>query len=560
MTAAPSDDVADRTWPADNVPSSRWPIYTRGNVGEVYPDVVLPLEWELGGPGSERGWRRGAETIGFLTPSDYGPGDYVLIGVFGGYAYFNASLMRLLGVRTPGLGVDVIDQQFLGEAAAGLAPYEAGPGDRNLRATGRVLATAVRTLRARSVPLVDEMRTRVDAYRRGAPPLDVDRDHLWGHVIRGLDELWEYLIASHVIVTMQATIAAGRLTDLCENRLGDPNLAVSLTTGIGDVVSAEPARELWRLANDTTAADFDAAFARFLERHGHRGPNEFSLVGRDWAGNPELALAAIDTMRDADPERSPQAQADRMVDERERAVAEARRRLGWRGRGLDGAIATTARWSRAREASKNEVIRASQVARHRLVELLRRATEAGGVEDRLGPLLLSRGEFEAYLDDPPSMVATIEARTAAHRRLVGLEPPFAFDATEHGGSHPPTSTWAARRTEAERAGPGRVLTGAAGAPGVGRGIVRVVTDPADPRGLQPGEILVAPLTDPAWTPLFVPAGGVVVEVGAAMSHSMIVSRELGIPCVVGVADATLRLADGMEVELDGRAGTVTVIG
>ncbi|MEM9561361.1 MAG: PEP-utilizing enzyme [Actinomycetota bacterium] len=551
--------ASETAWPADNAPSARWPIYTRGNVGEVYPDVVLPLEWELGGLASERGWRRGAETVGFLTPDDYGPGDLVLIGVFGGYAYFNASLMRLLGVRTPGLAVDVIDQQFLGEAAAGLAPYEASPGDRNLRATTRVLATAIRTLRARSVPLIDEMRTRVETYRRHAPPLDAERHQLWGYVNQGLDELWEYLIASHVIVTMQATIAAGRLTDLCENRLGDPNLAVALTTGIGDVVSAEPARELWQLANDTPADEFDAAFARFLDRHGHRGPNEFSLVGRDWAGNPELALAAIETMRGADPERSPQAMADRMVDERERAVAEARRRLGWRGRGLDGAIEATARWSRAREASKNEVIRASQVARHRLVELQRRATDAGGVEDRLGPLLLSIAEFEAYLDDPPSMVTTIEERTAAHRRLVTLEPPFAFDSTEHGGAHPPTSTWAAKRTEAERASSGEVLAGAAGAPGVTRGLVRVITDPADPRGLQPGEILVAPLTDPSWTPLFVPAGGVVVEVGAAMSHSMIVSRELGIPCVVGVADATLRLADGMEVELDGQAGTVRVV-
>ena len=57
------------------------------------------------------------------------------------------------------------------------------------------------------------------------------------------------------------------------------------------------------------------------------------------------------------------------------------------------------------------------------------------------------------------------------------------------------------------------------------------------RGLEPGEILVAPITDPSWTPLFIPAAGVVVEVGAPLSHSVIVSREFGIPCVTGILDA-----------------------
>ena len=76
---------------------------------------------------------------------------------------------------------------------------------------------------------------------------------------------------------------------------------------------------------------------------------------------------------------------------------------------------------------------------------------------------------------------------------------------------------------------------------------------------MPGEVLVAPLTDPAWTPLFLPAAAVVVNVGALMSHAVIVSRELAIPCVVSVADATKQLADGMLVEVDGTAGTVTVL-
>ena len=106
---------------------------------------------------------------------------------------------------------------------------------------------------------------------------------------------------------------------------------------------------------------------------------------------------------------------------------------------------------------------------------------------------------------------------------------------------------------------GDVLTGKSGCSGVARGRVRVVLDPMDAEDLMEGEVLVAPITDPAWTPLFMPAAAVVVNVGALMSHAVIVSRELEIPCVISVDDATTRLTDGMLVEVDGTAGTVTVL-
>ena len=70
---------------------------------------------------------------------------------------------------------------------------------------------------------------------------------------------------------------------------------------------------------------------------------------------------------------------------------------------------------------------------------------------------------------------------------------------------------------------------------------------------------IAPLTDPSWTPLFVPAAGVVVDVGAALSHAIIVSRELGIPCVVSATDATKRIPDGARIQVDGDTGVVTVL-
>ena len=84
---------------------------------------------------------------------------------------------------------------------------------------------------------------------------------------------------------------------------------------------------------------------------------------------------------------------------------------------------------------------------------------------------------------------------------------------------------------------------------------RVILDPVG-AALKPGEILVAPSTDPGWTPLFLTAGGLVMEMGGAMSHGAIVAREYGIPAVVGVPSATERIETGQALTVDGSAGTV----
>ena len=104
-----------------------------------------------------------------------------------------------------------------------------------------------------------------------------------------------------------------------------------------------------------------------------------------------------------------------------------------------------------------------------------------------------------------------------------------------------------------------MLQGGPGAPGIVTGTARVVLDPSDPSAIEPGDIMIAPTTDPSWTPLFVPAAGVIVDVGAPMSHAVIVSRELGIPCVVSATGGTRRIPDGARVRVDGGTGTVTVL-
>jgi len=103
------------------------------------------------------------------------------------------------------------------------------------------------------------------------------------------------------------------------------------------------------------------------------------------------------------------------------------------------------------------------------------------------------------------------------------------------------------------------ISGSPVSPGVVEGSVRVVLDPRG-AALEPGEILVCPGTDPSWTPLFLVAGGLIMEVGGMMTHGAVVAREYGIPAVVGVHDATQRLATGQRVRVDGSTGQVALLG
>lgn len=100
-----------------------------------------------------------------------------------------------------------------------------------------------------------------------------------------------------------------------------------------------------------------------------------------------------------------------------------------------------------------------------------------------------------------------------------------------------------------------VLKGLGASAGVHEGVVRVILNPESAR-LEPGEVLVAPGTDPAWTPLFLTAGALVTETGGMMSHGSVVAREYGIPAVVGVSGATTHLRTGQRVRVDGSSGSV----
>jgi pyruvate,water dikinase len=161
--------------------------------------------------------------------------------------------------------------------------------------------------------------------------------------------------------------------------------------------------------------------------------------------------------------------------------------------------------------------------------------------------MLTRPEVSHFLDDPSDWYDVLVEREALYDEVAALNPPFLFV------GHPGPRSNYPRRDQAHPKvlGAGDVLHGVPGCAGTARGVARIVLDPRDPTPLEPGDVLVTPTTDPAWTPLFVPAAAVVVDVGAPLSHAVIVSRELGIPCVVSSTDASRRIANGATVQVDG---------
>jgi pyruvate,water dikinase len=120
-----------------------------------------------------------------------------------------------------------------------------------------------------------------------------------------------------------------------------------------------------------------------------------------------------------------------------------------------------------------------------------------------------------------------------------------------------TEPEALARPAAELA-PAGSLAGTPASAGQITGVARVIHDPVGAR-LEPGEILVTPSTDPGWTPLFLAAAGLVMEMGGPNSHGAVVAREYGIPAVVGVTDATDRISTGQRITVDGSAGTVSLV-
>lgn len=541
--------------------SARFPIYTRANVGEVFPDPVTPatrspLLWE-----SELGWRDAYVRMGAFDPDEFPADEFCILGVSGGYCYLNASVMRLFGQRAPGLSWKAIDEQFFG-AQPGIPDYVERPGDVRPDLTEKLQATFGWVFSITDVDQLDRLtdhRNRTIDLRRKRPDFsELSDQEIWDYV-HALYPLHRELFHEHLFASTLVTVPVGVIQGTAE-AVGRPDLIMPLLAGVGQVDSAEPSYAMWELSRlEPTGERFREGFEEFLFEFGSRGPNEWEPRSSTWETTPNLALAAIDLMRSAPESANPELHQRARAKERAAAAATLLAMVDGDPEAhgqLAAAIGAAGAWLPARERTKTNNVRFIQEIRVPMRELGRRFV-ARDVFDQIedfGYVLFD--EIDEMLGPNPDVLTDrVRERRAAHDLMSARVPDFVF------ADHPsdPT-TWPLRGADVEdRLVGGESIQGFPGCPGVSEGRASVVLDSHDPTALSPGDVLVAPVTDPSWTPLFVPAAGVVVDVGAALSHAIIVSRELGIPCVVSATDATRRIPDGALLRVDGSSGMVTVL-
>lgn len=287
-------------------------------------------------------------------------------------------------------------------------------------------------------------------------------------------------------------------------------------------VLANPGTRLDALAEQ--APKFHAAVLAELALIGHRGPAEVEMLSTTYADDPELLIGmvakALAAPAATKPRHSP-------IPIQARPVA----RLA-------------VRQLRDREVRRDKMVRAIWVLRRLLREYGRRLADAGVLDTPDDVFYLLVDELDPY----PKHATEIAARRRAEReRLTGIVPPAIF-----------SGSWRPASALASVLNPGESLHGLGVCGGRVRGRVRIVR-PETIDDLEPGEILVAEVTDVGYTAAFGYAAAVVTELGGPMSHAAVVAREFGFPCVVDVEGATRRLAPGALIEVDGATGAIHVL-
>jgi pyruvate,water dikinase len=312
-----------------------------------------------------------------------------------------------------------------------------------------------------------------------------------------------------------------------------------------------------RAADSTDAKAFLVDLETFLDEWDFRGPSEWEIRAETWSTDPQVPLSMIARLRlvsdDENPETKNATRAAERVAATEgiRAVLAGNEALPM----FEAALNAGALWVRARERQRTSAAMLIHELRLAALELGRRGVAAGVIPDAKRTFMLFADELPAYVENPGSFGDTLAERERVYLDLFDYTPPFVVD-----GQPGEYTTWERRDAHtATTLTAGEVLTGVPGCPGTARGRARVVLNPDAADDFEPGDVLIAPITDPSWTPLFMGASAVVVNVGAAFSHAAIVSRELGIPCVVSAIDATVRIPDGALLEVDGTTGRVTVL-
>jgi phosphohistidine swiveling domain-containing protein len=479
-------------------------------------------------------------------------------------------LSRFFGLL--GLAVRPFDQLFV-ETDGVIVRLS---GEPPIRATPRVVLAPLRLLRLarrydaaawRADPLLAEVQARV----RTLEARDL-RTLGWHELIATVREalaipalIWEfrvrYLIRPMLAVArLRLALMLLRRADLLgtliftglETRTLETNRALEALAArvrsdptLADVFASHPPHELWRaLEARPTGRAFLEEVRAFLGEYGHRETGGTLQLSRPtWRDAPEVVLGMLQGLARAEPPPP----ASRPVWQVARDEMLAHRLLRFRrvrSAFLD-LLAEARYFAQLREDTRFYFMLPAPVLRRTLLELGRRLAGIGVLDAPEDVFHLRLNELERIDESWPAAAAlrgelraVMIRRRAKRAELDGIPvvDPRLLGGAEVGGDV--------------------LLGGIPGSPGVAEGPVRVVRDSSEFGKLHAGEVLVAPFTNPAWTPLFQRAVAVVVDSGGAASHAAIVAREYGIPAVMATVEGTRRLADGHVVRVDGTAGLV----
>ncbi len=546
--------------PVGPVPTE-WPVpdehstYFRASIVEQLPDPLTPLFAELIDGAVTRSLSALMSEI--LGRDAVRPGD-VGLPTINGYAYYrydNSGMARML-LSTPkalrgaygrrGIGggrerwetvsrpaYQAVVDRWRPLILPELSAAELLDGVSELLDAGATYYTAVQTI----IPIAATSEILLTGYydsfvrRDGDPPASTLLLGYDSEPIRAERSLW----------------------DLARWARERPELATWLTaTSAVDIVgdlALDGAGELTSAAAIAGAEDFAQRFATHLDTFGH------AVYNLDFA-NPVPAddpAPLVDVVRLylGGQATDPYERQRRLQQKRDAATVVIRRRLDpVRRSTFDALLRRAQAIAPIREDALADVGLAWPQLRRMLVELGHRLVAADVLERPDDVYWCRRPEIETALGAPRDLRPLVEQRREEWRGQRRATPPQLL----------PQGTWMDRlgammpATTADQTGD--VLTGIGASAGRVTAIARVLAGPADFARLQPGEVLVASITTPAWTSLFARAGAVVTDIGGPLSHSSIVAREYGIPAVLGTAVGTRRITDGQQITVDGDQGRV----
>lgn len=385
--------------------------------------------------------------------------------------------------------------------------------------------------------------------------------------------------------TVAALYLLPRLAGLREETRSDHGfsaVALEVTRGLPENVTTEMDMSLWRCAKNIgqdpdsyeiflkrdaaglasrylagTLPDVaQSAIAAFMEQYGMRGLAEIDLGQPRWREDPTAVMQTLQSYLAIPPELAPDVQFQQGQKAAEQALERLARHARQQSLGVIREKLVRALGKRIRtlmglrESPKFFIVRLMGMIREQLLASGAEFAAAGIVESPDDLFFLHFDELQALVHDHTRDWKSIilERRMTYERENRRRQVPRVL-VSDGRAFHEGIGVLADTDT---------VISGSPVSPGVAEGVVRIIFDP---RGAQlaPGEILVCPGTDPAWTPLFMAAAGLITEVGGMMTHGSVVAREYGIPAVVGVHQATSRLKDGQRIRIDGTLGKIMVL-